>query len=128
MKAGIPAQWQRFGPHIGHIPAQVGGITYGVVYNGDGAGNIDYLCGVEVSDPAKVPAEWSQLRIPEQKYAVFTHREHISAIRRTWFSIYKWLAEAGYKTAGAPEFELYPESFNPMTGLGGVEIWIPIKS
>src|SRR5271154_7596059 len=29
----IPAQWQRFAPHIGHIPGQVGGTTYGVCCN-----------------------------------------------------------------------------------------------
>src|SRR5262249_41803824 len=28
--AGIPAQWQRFLPHIGHIPGQVGKTAYGV--------------------------------------------------------------------------------------------------
>jgi AraC family transcriptional regulator len=52
---GIPAQWQRFGPHIGNIPGQVADVGYGVCCNSDEAGNFDYICGVEVSDFSEVP-------------------------------------------------------------------------
>jgi AraC-like DNA-binding protein len=91
-------------------------------------GNTDYICGVEVSEFSRVPAEMTRLRIPEHKYAVFTHREHISAIRRTWFTIFnKWLPESGYKLAEAPEFERYDSAFDPATGTGGCEIWIPVE-
>ena len=41
--AGIPAQWQRFGPHFGNVPGQTGQIAYGVCFNQDDAGNFDYL-------------------------------------------------------------------------------------
>ena len=27
----IPSQWQRFGPHIGHVSGQVGDVCYGVL-------------------------------------------------------------------------------------------------
>src|SRR5580704_1059696 len=47
--AGIPAQWQRFVPHLGNMPGQVGWTTYGVRSNSDDEGSFDYLCGVEVS-------------------------------------------------------------------------------
>jgi AraC family transcriptional regulator len=30
---GIPSQWQRFAPHIGHVPGQVGPETYGLSAN-----------------------------------------------------------------------------------------------
>lgn len=126
--AGIPAQWQRFAPHLGHIPGQIRGTTYGVLCNSDDAGNTEYISGVEVSDFARVPKEWSRLRIPEQRYAVFSHRDHISTIRRVWFTIWnKWLPESGQKVAEGPEFERYGEEFNPSTGTGGFEIWIPIQ-
>jgi AraC family transcriptional regulator len=126
--AGIPAQWQRFAPHIGHIPGQVGRTTYGVLCNGDDAGNTEYISGVEVSDFSKAPAELSRLRIPEQRYAVFKHRDHIATIRRTWFTIFnKWLPESDYKLGDGPQFERYGETFDPRTGTGGLEIWIPIK-
>jgi AraC family transcriptional regulator len=124
----IPAQWQRFAPHIGNVPGQVGRVAYGVCCNSDDAGNFDYVCGVEVADFSDLPAEFSRVRLPEQRYAVFTHREHISTIRRTVNTIWnKWLPESKHEAADAPDFERYGESFDPQTGTGGVEIWIPIK-
>jgi AraC family transcriptional regulator len=127
--AGIPAQWQRFVPHLGQIPGQAGSTTYGVVCHGDDAGNIDYICGVEVSDFSKLPPELSRLRIPEQRYAVFAHRDHVSTVRRTWYTIWnKWLPESIYKAAEAPEFERYGKEFDPRSGSGGFEIWIPIRT
>jgi AraC family transcriptional regulator len=127
--ANIPAQWQRFAPHLGHIPGQVGRTAYGVICNSDDAGNTEYICGVEVSDFSRLPAEFSRIRIPEHRYAVFAHRDHIAAIRRTWFTIWnKWLPESGHQVAEAPEFERYGEEFDPRTGTGGLEIWIPIQA
>jgi len=122
-----PAQWQRFAPHIGHIPGQIGWTAYGVLCNADDAGSMDYMCGVEVSDFSRVPAELSRLRIPERKYAVFLHKGHVSTARQTWTAIYnQWLPEYGLKTVGGPEFERYTSTFNPATGEGGFEIWIPV--
>jgi AraC family transcriptional regulator len=126
--AAIPAQWQKFAPLIGHIPGQVGWTTYGVVYNGDDAGNIEYIAGVEVSDFSKLPSDLARIRIPEHRYAVFTQRGHISTIRQTWFTIFnKALPESEYQAAGGPEFERYGPEFDPRTGNGGFEIWIPIR-
>jgi AraC family transcriptional regulator len=128
--SGIPALWQRFVPHLGHIPGQIGHVAYGVVYNGDGAGNIDYMAGVEVSSfSSALPPEFSRLQVSEQKYAIFTHRGHISDIRRTWHTIFnQWLPQSGRKLAHAPEIERYGEDFDGRTGLGPVEIWIPLSS
>lgn len=126
--ASIPAQWQKFVPHLNHIPGQVGRATYGVLCNSDDAGNTEYVTGVEVSDFARVPAEFSRLRIPEHRYAVFTHPDHVSTIRRVWFTIFnKWLPASGYRLAEAPEFERYGDEFDGATGNGGFEIWVPIK-
>lgn len=126
--AAIPSQWQRFIPYLGNIPGQVGRTTYGVLCNGDDAGNTEYISGVEVADFSRVPKELARIRIPEQKYIVFTQRGHISSIRQTWFTIWnKGLAEAGAQPAEGPEFECYRENFNAETGNGGFEIWIPIK-
>jgi AraC family transcriptional regulator len=126
--AAIPSQWQRFTPHIDHVPGQVGHTAYGVVHNSDDTGHADYLTGVEVKDFSTVPSEFSRLKIPPQRYAVFTHTDHISSIRRTWFSIWnKGLPEAGLEATGGPEFERYDERFDGRTGQGEVEIWIPVR-
>ena len=123
----IPAQWQRFMPYIGNIPGQIGRMAYGVCCNSDEEGNFDYICGVEVADFSELPPELARLRIPARRYAVFTHRDHISTIRRTVNTIWnKWLPESGYEVADAPDFERYGADFNPETGTGGVEIWIPL--
>ena len=124
----IPSQWQRFGPHIGNIPGQIGGVAYGVCCNSDDEGNFDYVCGVEVSGFSDLPAEFARVRLPEHRYAVFTHRDHVSTIRRTVNTIWsRWLPESGLEVADAPDFERYDEAFDPRTGMGGIEIWIPIK-
>lgn len=126
--AGIPNQWQRFHQSVDDIPGRIGKLAYGVCCNGDDAGNFDYIAGVEVTDFSDLPREFSRVRIPEQKYAVFTHAEHISTIRRTVNTIWNhWLPMSGMKAADAPNFERYDEKFDPVTGDGGLEIWIPVK-
>ena len=127
----IPELWRRFAPHIGNIPGQVGRVAYGLCFNGpDG---IDYLVGVEISSASGLPDEFSFATIPAQKYAVFPHREHVSKLYETLDAIDKWLPGSGLKVSrGAGEtpsfFERYSEEFNPQTGMGGMEVWIPIQS
>jgi AraC family transcriptional regulator len=126
--AAIPAQWQRFMPHIGSIAGQAGDTTYGVCCNGDDDGNYDYITGVEVGSFSDIPAEFSRVRIPEQKYAVFQHRDHVSTIRRTINTIWnKWLPESGHAIADAPNFERY-QNFDPRSGTGTIEIWVPLRT
>ena len=124
---GIPAQWQRFAPYIGNVTGQIGSDAYGVRYNSDDSG-LDYLCGVEVGEFSQLPPELSRVRVPTNRYAVFTHRGHISAIRSTWHTIWnKWLPKSGHQLADAPDFERYGPQFDPRTGSGEVEIWVPLK-
>jgi AraC family transcriptional regulator len=126
--AGVPGQWQRFHEHVHEIPAQVGDVAYGVCCNGDDAGNFDYIAGVEVSDFSYLPREFSRVRIPEARYAVFQHRDHVSTVRRTVNTIWnEWLPASGHVAADAPFFERYDAKFDPQTGNGGFEIWIPLK-
>jgi AraC family transcriptional regulator len=126
--AGIPNQWQRFQQSVENIPGRIGSVSYGVCCNGDDAGNFDYIAGVEVSDFSDLPREFSSVRISEQRYAVFTHGEHISTVRRTINTIWNhWLPASGMKVADAPNFERYDDKFDPLTGNGGLEIWVPVR-
>ena len=125
--AGIPNQWQKFHQTVDNIPNRVGRVAYGVCCNGDDSG-FDYIAGVEVADFSDLPRQFARVRIPEAKYAVFTHAEHISTIRRTINTIWNhWLPVSGMKAADAPSFERYDENFDPATGNGGLEIWIPVR-
>jgi predicted transcriptional regulator YdeE len=125
----IPALWQRFQPYLGNVPGQVfaggggkGGRTFGVCYNMDDDCNFDYLAGVEVSGFSDLPAEFARLRIPSQRYALFTHHEHVSTMHGVAMTIWtKWLPESGYEAVDAPYLEYYGEEFDGRTGLGGYQ-------
>jgi AraC family transcriptional regulator len=123
----IPLVWKKFAPHLGHIQGQIGRATYGVTYNSENSNRYDYLCGVAVTAFPAHPAEFTRLRIAAQTYAVFAHREHISAIAGTFKAIWE-RGLAGLKAVKAPTLEVYGENFDGPTGLGGLEIWVPVTS
>jgi AraC family transcriptional regulator len=129
----ISELWQRFGPHIGNVPGQVGPVAYGLCFNVLSPGGIDYLAGVEVSSSSCLPGEFRVATVPAQKYAIFSHREHVSKLYQTLDAIDKWFPGSGFEVpSGAAEapsfFERYSEEFDPRTGMGGMEVWIPIKA
>jgi AraC family transcriptional regulator len=128
---GIPALWQRLASY-GKVPGQVGSVHYGLCFNmSDG---IDYLAGVEVSGAAGLPGQFSSVSVPAQKYVVFSHREHVSKLYNTVDTIWReWFPGSGHEAAppvaGAPNFfERYGEGFDPRTGMGDMEVWIPVIS
>lgn len=125
--AGIPALWQRFARHIGIIPNEVAGASYGVCTNSD-TESMDYICAVEVSGFGLIDKEMQRLRVPAQRYAVFTHNGHIAEIQAVFRTIFgEWLPKSGLETADAASLERYGPEFDPATGNGGYEIWIPVK-
>lgn len=124
--AGIPAQWQRF--ESGAEAPPPGTVAYGVCFNGDDDGNFDYLAGIEVANFSGVRADYTRLRLPERRYAVVRHHGHIGSIPLTWRAfLEEWLPASGLRSADAPDFERYDASFDPVTGQGGVEIWVPVE-
>jgi AraC family transcriptional regulator len=40
----------------------------------------------------------------------------------------QWLPASGHRIADTPNFERYSDDFDANTGLGHVEIWIPIQT
>jgi len=111
----------------------VGHAAYGLSFNALSPDGVDYLVGVEVSNSSDRPGDFSFANIPAQKYAVFSHREHVSKIYQTLDAIDKWFPGSGLEvaseTAQAPNFfERYSEEFDPRTGMGGMEVWVPIKA
>lgn len=124
----IAAQWRRFGPAFAGIPDKAQPIPLGVMTAVDEDGGFDYVCAAEVTGFTQAPAGFSKLRVPPQSYAVFEHREHVSTLRRTYAAIWNhWLPDSGRTGADGPSLERHHPTFDPRTGLGGVDIWIPLS-
>lgn len=123
--AAIPSQWQRF-----ESDAEVRSrrtYSYGVCFNADDDGNFDYLAGHEVANFSGVRADYTRLRLAARRYAVARHHGHIGSIPLTWRAFLgEWLPASGLIAADAPDFERYDAGFDPQTGMGGVEIWVPL--
>ena len=127
-RARIPAQWEQFAPHIGKVPGQIGTTSYGVCWNFKPDCVFDYLSGVEVGESAKLPQDFTRVSLSAHRYAVVTHDGHVSRLPQTIDTIWtKWVPDSALKTAKAPCFERYTEKFNPRSGLGAVEIWVPLE-
>jgi AraC family transcriptional regulator len=131
----IPKHWERFVPQIGSGRGRVGEAAYGLCID-TSAGNegFDYVTGVQVADLANLPAEWVGVQIPAQTYAIFSHPGHVSTIRETARAIGEdWLPKSGREPAptsrGEPNLiERYGRQFDPETGTGDIELWLPIKA
>jgi AraC family transcriptional regulator len=119
----IPSLWQRFAPHFGAVPDQVGGDALGVCHAPDETGRFDYLAGVEVERVDDLPPDLVHVLLPAARYAVFRHDAHVTALRHTFTATYDdWLPTSGGR-AGGVDFEQYGRSFDPATGMGGLEVW-----
>ncbi len=124
----IAAQWQKFMAGVGEISDRTPAIPVGVTMNLDEDGTFEYACAVEVAKFSDTPRGLTELRVPAQTYAVFRHDEHAALIGATYAAIWNdWLPMHEYKVADAPSLERHLETFDPRTGLGGIEIWIPVK-
>lgn len=123
----IPQHWQEFAPSIGKVPNQIGTDCFGICANVSSEG-FDYMTAVEIRIADKLPPGFTNLELPTHHYAVFVHAGHVSAIPQFICSIWdKWLPASGLQAAPSPCYERYTEEFNPDTGFGGMEIWIPIQ-
>lgn len=125
----IPQQWTDF-ERMGPPPGRVGEASYGVICGASVEERwMEYMCAVQVQTLHDVPPEYGRVRITGQTYAVFTHAGGASTVGSTWDAIWgDWLPRSGYQAANAPDFELYEERFDPVSGSGIIEIWVPIQS
>ena len=124
---GIPEQWQAFAPLIPRLSDTLDPATFGVIYNGT-EDSFDYLTGVILTSGDGAAAQIVRLDIAPQTYAVFEHAGHVAQLRETCNAIWsEWLPGSGREAVDAPWFERYSERFDPQTGNGGLEVWIPVR-
>ena len=124
----IAEQWRAFQALL-PLPGQQGAVSYGVVCASDpAAGTFEYLCGAEVRAFDALPPDVGRMRVPAQRYAVFTHRGGVGGLREAWAAVWHdWLPRSGERPANTPDFERYdPARFDAGTGTGEIEIWFPV--
>lgn len=123
----IPGQWQQFMTRYEEIDNKAEEIPVSVTTDMDGDGNFSYLTGVVVTSAGAPPKGLVVQHIPPQTYAVFTHSGHTSEIPKTYAAIWdQWVPQSGKVVSDGPWLEKHLPTFNPRTGLGGIEIWIPL--
>lgn len=128
---GIPAQWQRFNHYLGHIPGANLDVAYGVLSGVfEDTDSFVSLAGLEVSTTSALQSELTALAIPAQRYAIFTHTGHVSKMRTSVNTVFnRWVPELGIEMAEFPSFiERYGMEFDPETGTGDVELWVPVRA
>src|SRR5882757_2868045 len=123
----IPGQWQQFMTGYEEIENKADPIPLSVTTGMDGEGNFSYLTGVVVLSAGSPPKGLVAQSVPAQTYAVFTHSGHVSEIAKTYVAIWdQWIPRSGKVVSDGPWLEKHLPTFNPRTGLGGIEIWIPV--
>jgi predicted transcriptional regulator YdeE len=127
-RAKIPQQWERLAPHLGKVPGQVGQDTYGVCRAAGGDCRFEYLAGVAVSSTDRLPEGFTTAKVAARRYAVFTHPGHVSTLTATIDAIWsRWAPDCGLPVEhSAPCLERYTPEFDAGTGLGGMEVWVPL--
>ena len=124
---GIPTLWRRFMTSYAEIENKVDPIPVGVIGPIGEDGSFNYGCAVQVAASAAPSAPITVLNVPAQRYALFPHTGHVATIRSTYDAIWnRVLPESAWTTPEQPGLERHHPTFNPLTGEGGITIWIPV--
>jgi len=126
----IPEQWERLQQRLGEVQGRVDPAQFGLHYPiSKSPFAFDYVTGVMVDEEAPLPAGFVERRPPVRRFAVFTHKGHISGLRPLLHAIFSdWLPGSGHDVADDPLFtEVYGEDFDATTLSGAVEVWVSLK-
>ena len=126
---GIPALWEQFNAMEDGIPDVVNGkVAYGASLSFSEEKGCEYMAAIEVTSFEGLPREFQTATIPSGTFAIFRQPGHITLMRPTVHAIWsKWLPASGYTAEEAPMVEYYPSTFDPISGNGGFEIWLPVR-
>src|SRR5580704_16655966 len=125
----IPALWRRLAA-LGTVPGRIGSVDYAVAFlSADGC---DYVAGFEVAGVDDLPKHLTRVELAPRRYAVFSHGGHVAMLRHTIDAIMRiWLPQSGLQVAGTADagayvLERYGEGFDPRSGLGDIQVWVPV--
>ena len=130
----IPAMWGELNQRWAEIQ-HPNGLAYGVCRSATPEeaaaapeGSFAYLAGTEIKDDGRVPAGLEAWTVAPGLYAAFactlsTIHEAFSFVWQTWLP-----NSTVYAHRMAPDFELYPATFEPNGGNQEMFIYIPIQA
>ena len=126
----IPAQWAWFNPRMADLSTRIGDDAFGLCSDGDNDA-MSYFCGIRSAPPEFVPDDLIVVTVPPLRYAAFAHDASVEIISGTIVAaLGRWLPAAGLTPLRGPHIpdlvEHYGADFNPQTGLGTMEIWVPV--
>jgi AraC family transcriptional regulator len=124
----VPKLWEQFVPRIEEIQHMTGAHdSFGVMDNyEESSGEFDYLASVRVVKIEDLPEGMDSWVVPENRYLVFTFP--FGSINESYKHIFgSGFPESGYERAQGPEFEYYPEEFDPKDSNSNMMLFIPIK-
>jgi AraC family transcriptional regulator len=123
----IPGLWRRFMSVYPSINHQRGGAPVGICRAPISGPSFEYACATEVDEITDVPAGAKGIRVPAARYAVFRHAGHVSTVRGTYRKIFDHaLPEHNWTIPDGPVLEKHDTGFDPVSGEGGIAIWVPI--
>lgn len=126
-RSSIPEQWRRFAEQGG---SRLDGIVWGACHAMSDDG-FAYLSSIAADGPLE--DGWTRIVLAPAEWAVFPHDGNLADLPRTLHAVYgRWLPASGRTAAaaigGAEGFlERYGAGFDPATGSGDIEVWLPLE-
>jgi len=126
--AGIPPLWRRFVTLPVAIPHAINQPPVGLTTLHCEIGSFLYMCAMQVTEPYDPPEGLVLRTVPPAEYAVFRHAGPVTTIAETYARIFGGDFPVPDRTQAVPgaTLELFLPKFDPVTGEGGVEIWIAL--
>jgi AraC family transcriptional regulator len=128
--ARIPEQWTRLQERLPEVRGRIDPAQLGLLYQlSESPFALEYVTGVMVADDAPLPEGLVERRLPACRYAVFSHRGHVSGLRPLLDAIFReWLPRSEEAASGDPDFiEVYGDDFDPARLEGVIEVWVPLR-
>lgn len=128
----IPDLWMEAVPRIFALDGRQGDTTYGACIGmntkeGDDYGFV-YMAAVEVLPTTVAHDGMTTVVAPAGRYAVYTFDDHISKFSEFVDAVWRdHFPTSGLTRRSAPDFERYDERWDPETGLGPVDYFIPVE-
>lgn len=123
MLRALPLQWAALSPLIPRPAAGVEPVTFGVALPVQDPSCFRYMTAYPAAADDTPPRGLSLVTLPAGSYLAFQHDGHVTTLHRTVSAA----CEGRRPIEGLPGFlEYYGPDFDPATGLGDIEVWLPL--